>query len=124
MASLQDAHFHIVRDTLEAGSICEIQYRYVLHCDKREIELGVSFDCCVVLWGQHIVGDEPLGSGAYDVHRLKAGHSLLELQRQFVVPCDILNEAVGLDEIFLTIICRSSSGEEITIQTPSVRDHF
>ena len=124
MAILQDAHFHIVRDTLEAGSICEIQYRYVLHCEKREIEQDMTFDFGVVLWGQHIVGDEPLGSGAYDIHTYTAAHSLLEVQRHFVVPCEILNEAVGLDEIFLTIICRSPGGEEVTIQTPSVSDHF
>lgn len=124
MAILRDAYFHIGRDTLEVGSICEIQYQYVLCFEENEIALNMGIECRVVLWGVHLVGDAPLGKGFYDIHNHVAKQTSLEEKRRFVVPCEILNDTLGLDEIYLSIICQMSSGEQLSIKTSSVIDHF
>jgi hypothetical protein len=46
------------------------------------------------------------------------------IERSFIVPCEILNEAIGLDEIYLDIVAHGSNGAKLLAQTPTIKEHF
>jgi hypothetical protein len=44
--------------------------------------------------------------------------------RQFVVPCNLLNDEIGKDRIFIRVYATSSIGAEMCMESDIVKDSF
>lgn len=124
MAQLQNPRFHIIRDTYEAGSICEIEYSVELLSEPREIDLDIHFDCWVEIYGHGLTHDTSLGKKRFDDHIQQSRQPHLEIKRRFFIECDVLNEAIGLDELYLVVHAHASSGERLMAKTAIISEHF
>jgi hypothetical protein len=77
----------------------------------------------VELLGDDIVFDRDLDTHFHDEHQLSA-HDTMPVTRSFLIPCELLNEAVGRDAIYIRLYVRSSRGETITARSATVKDPF
>lgn len=121
MLTLQDLSFHIQRDTYPTGSVCTVWYSYGMLCESDS--LGQRLEVWVDLWGEGIFRNHALGDSVYDDHRAVAAPRLTH-ERHFQVPCVILNEEIGKDEIFLRLHVRRADGREFTWDSEVVQDKF
>lgn len=123
MAEIQNAGFHIVRDTMVLGSICEVAYHYTLLLRTEELDPDAEFHIAVEVWGSGLLLDHQLGQTEFDTHRpvLKLRQ---EVARSFVIPCDALNEEPGEDDIFIRICVRNGAGQELCASSETLHDRF
>lgn len=123
MAAIEYVTLSIHRTSLPQGSVCRVDYRYLLALDAEEYEAGVSFTVKCELCGTHPFFDEELGSQLYDEHRITATASMPQA-RSFLVPCTLLNERWGKDSIYLRVIATGDDGKDFSATSPKVRDSF
>jgi len=120
---IQDVNFHIIRDSYPSGSICQISYRYELLLSVDEYRLANEIGVWVELWGKETLHNKSLGSAGYDAHTVDA-KARIEASRTFTVPCKILDEEIGYDEIFLRLCVNSKLGSTVCKDTDIIREHF
>lgn len=123
MISLDSVNFSITRTSFSTGHICSIDYSYALRIDKRKYFADVSFEVSVLLFGDDLLRDKPLGSPPYDSHVIHRD-DLMPIKRSFAMPCSVLDEAVGEDKIFLKIHVTSSDGEYVAERSDTIHDWF
>lgn len=123
MAEIQSLTFSITRTSSPVGHICRVDYSYYLYIDPQQYQHGDSFSVVVELHGDDIAHDQMLGKQAFDVHVIQVD-SKMPQERGFVVPCEILNEALGTDQIYLKLVIRSSIGQTITAKSATIKDRF
>lgn len=123
MANIESLTFSITRTSSPAGHICRVDYIYYLHIDADEYEQGDSFSVVVELRGDDVAHDQSLGKQVFDAHVIQRDHKM-PVERGFIVPCEILNEALGVDQVYLKLIVQSSEGELITARSGVIKDRF
>jgi len=123
MANLDSVTFSITRTSFPDGHICTIEYSYYLHIDPQKYIDDVTFSISVSLYGDDLLHEKLIGNPPYDVHVITKTDSQ-PIQRKFVVPCEILDEAIGEDKVFLKIFVTTSEGEHITEKSATVKDWF
>ena len=123
MAKITSVDMSIQRDSFSVGSICTIRYAYTLECDELETHNEMGYVVWTELWGKELLGDRLLGDGAFDSHSVVADN-LVRVRREYGVPCKILNQKVGEDELYIKVKAESTLGIEIEAESPVVRDAF
>ena len=123
MARIDTLTFSITRTSSTVGHICRVDYSYYLYIDPQEYQQGDTFSVVVELRGDDIAHDQPLGHHVFDAHVVQFD-SKMPMERGFVVPCEILNEALGTDHIYLRLVIQSSEGNIITARTEVIKDRF
>ncbi|MDH5326265.1 MAG: hypothetical protein OEZ68_08775 [Gammaproteobacteria bacterium] len=123
MISVDSVDFSITRTSFVSGHICSIDYSYALRIDKEKYQAGVSFSVCVILFGDDLLRDKPLGSPPYDTHVVERD-AVMPVKRSFAMPCEILDEAVGEDKIFIKICVAASDGEFLYERSATIHDWF
>ena len=109
MAEIQSLTFSITRTSSHVGHICRVD--------------GDSFSVVVELHGDDIAHDQMLGKQVFDAHVVQFD-SKMPQERGFVVPCELLNEALGVDKIYLKLVVRSSTGDTLTVKSQTIKDRF
>jgi hypothetical protein len=123
MAKIDSLTFTITRTSSPAGHICRIDYGYYLAIDPQQYRHGDSFSVTAELHGDDIIYDQTLGEPVYDPHIVDRSTSM-PVDRHFIVPCEILDEALGTDKIYLKLFIKSSEGEILTVRSATVKDRF
>lgn len=123
MAEIQDLSFHILRDSMELGSICEIRYHYTLECAPLECDSDAVFKVRAEVWGRNPFVDKRVGRESYDMHELST-HPSQQINRSFIIPCKLLDVEMGEDEIYLQIFVVDPLGREKSYTTGIIKDHF
>ena len=123
MSEIQSLTFSITRTSSPVGHICRVDYAYYLYIDPREYQQGTSFSALIEIHGDDIAHDRPLGNSFYDAHVVQRD-SKMPVERNFVVDCEVLNEALGMDQIYLKLVINSSEGRILTSKTETIKDRF
>ncbi|WP_455206052.1 hypothetical protein [Kaarinaea lacus] len=123
MAAIDSITFSITRTSYPTGHICSIDYSYFLRIDDNEFEHHQSYNISVMLFGDDLLRDKPIGDSVYDVHTIDVDEPM-PVNRQFAVDCDVLDEALGEDKIFIKISAVSNSGEIISAKSETIKDWF
>lgn len=123
MAEIQSLTFSITRTSSPVGHICRVDYSYYLFIDPQEYRHEDSFSVVVELHGDDIAHDQSLGEHFYDAHIVQKD-SKMPAERGFIVDCEVLNEALGVDQIYLKLIVRSSEGQVLTAKSGIIKDRF
>jgi len=122
MASFVEIGFSIDRSSFPAGSICTINYHYFLQCDAYEIDHSMGFSLWCEVWGNERLGKKML-AGALDNHTLVAATNLQQT-RSFVIQCELLDDRLGEDNIYLLIKAHASNGVMVQARSPLIKEHF
>lgn len=123
MAEIQSLSFSITRTSSPVGHICRVDYSYYLYIDAQQYQHGDSFSVVAELHGDDIAHDQMLGKQGFDVHVLQVD-SKMPQERGFVVPCELLNEALGTDHIYLKLVIRASNGQTFSRKSEVIKDRF
>lgn len=123
MAAVTDVTLSIDRASFPGGSLCTIQYSYVLSCDDAEIEDQAAFTVWCELWGKDMIVNDALGDPAYDSHTVPAAPRC-SAARSFTVPCSVLDEDLGSDEIFVKVVAISTLGSTASASSAVISDRF
>lgn len=123
MAQIKQLNLFIERSSYTIGSVCSVHYDYYIVFDKSELAQETKFQLHVEMWGIDAISEKRLTDETYDVHQFIAKHSM-DISRSFVVPCHLLNERVGEDDIFINLVL--SQGDKIIDQRRSdeIHDRF
>lgn len=123
MAKFKQITFYIDRSSYPVGSVCSIHYEYFLSFDAEEINAATPFHVYCELWGINVIREKRLTQDQYDVHEFEAKHSI-DLARAFVVPCDLLNEKLGEDYLFIKLKLVKDGVIIDEIKSDEVHDSF
>lgn len=123
MSAIDYVTFSISRTSLPEGSVCRINYTYLLQVDAAEYNEDARFAVRCELCGAHPLFDEELGDALYDEHCI-AATAQMPVARSFLVPCTLLNERWGKDMIYLRLIVTSRSGREFSAESRKVHENF
>jgi len=123
MANIKSFTFTITRTSHSVGHICRVDYSYYLQINHVEYRHDDAFSVVVELHGEDMILDQGLGNRFYDAHVVGPSQQM-PVNRSFVVPCEILDEALGTDRIYLKLVVKSSEGEVLTAKSATVADRF
>ena len=123
MAKIEALTFAIERTSFPGGHICNVVYSYYLHTDAQQYQHGDTFSVMVELHGDDVIRDRSLGEKYYDSHVLEPG-SPMPVERRFIVPCEVLDEALGTDHIYMKLLIKSSEGELLAARSGTIVDRF
>lgn len=123
MAKIESLIFSISRTSFPVGHICRIDYSYYLYIDPEQYQHGDSFSVVVEVHGDDIAHDQSLGKHIYDAHVVQF-NSKMPMERNFVVPCEVLDEALGMDRIYLKLVIQSSAGDILAARSETIKDRF
>lgn len=123
MAKIKSFTFTITRTSHSVGHICEVEYSYYLQTNTAEYHDDDAFSVLVELHGADMILDQSLGKRFYDAHVIDRNQQM-PVNRNFVVPCEILDAALGTDRIYLKLIIKSSEGEVLTENSATIADRF
>jgi hypothetical protein len=123
MAEIQSLTFSITRTSSPVGHICRVDYSYYLFIDPQEYRQEETFSVIVELHGDDIAHDHPLGKQFYDAHVVEKD-SKMPAERNFIVDCETLNEALGMDQIYLKLMIKPSEGRLLTARSDVIKDRF
>ena len=123
MATIQQLNMHIDRSSFSLGSICDIHYDYYLILSPEELAQKSRFIAYCEVWGRDTFGEKLLSEERYDVHEIKAEHSM-DVSRSFVFPCPLLNEKLGVDRIFLKLIVKRNDEKTFSMKSDEIHDAF
>jgi len=113
----------ISRTSMPQGHICSIDYSYFLNADKVSYLDNQTFSVSCELCGHDMLHDKHLGEKSYDAHTVTS-HASMPVERSFMVQCEILNERIGKDAIYIRLHVRASNGDTFTAKSLVVKDHF
>lgn len=123
MARFKQVTFYIDRSTFSLGSVCYVNYEYYIAFDPDEISNEVKYKISVEIWGDDVLVEKRLSKIVYDKHHIVAKKGF-ELSRSFNVPCEILNEKVGEDRLYI-VLRMELNGELVdSIRSKQVKDSF
>ena len=123
MTTIDALTFTITRTSHPVGHICQVEYSYYLSVDPRRYRLGDGFSVVTQLHAEDALLDQSLGQHFYDAHVVDH-QQLMPVKRSFVVPCEVLDESLGVDRIYLKLIVKSSGGEVVSERSATIRDRF
>lgn len=123
MSAVIDVDLEINRVSREAGSVCSITYSYTLICDEAEVRVGLGFTVWCEVWGKDVFVDDVLGNLVYDTHTVQASPRSMHA-RSFIVPCSILDEDLGKDELYVKVCATSTLGATACGLSAVVQDRF
>ena len=123
MATIEALTFTITRTSHPIGHICRVDYSYCLSIDADKYLAGDGFSVLAQLYGEGMALDQSLGERFYDAHVIDHQHKI-PVRRSFVVPCEVLDEALGIDRIYLKLIVKSSDGAVLGVKSATIRDRF
>ena len=123
MAKIESLTFSITRTSFPVGHICRINYAYYLTIDQQQYRHADSFSVVVELHGEDMLYDQTLGKHMYDAHIVDRNMPM-PVSRGFVVPCEILDESLGTDKIYLRLYIKSSAGEILNPRSATIKDRF
>jgi hypothetical protein len=123
MAEIDSITFSITRTSYPTGHICSIDYSYSLRVHASEPEADATFHVSAVLYGDDMLRDKHIGAPAYDNHLITVNEPM-PINRSFAVPCEILDEAVGEDRIFLKIYALGDKGQVVEARSETIKDWF
>jgi len=123
MGKITSVDLSIQRSSFSAGSICSVNYSYLLENDDLEVENELGYMVWCELWGRDMIGDKLIGEDIYDSHSLTAEHRL-RAKRSFPVNCEDLNARVGKDELYIKVKAESTLGIEIEATSKIIKDAF
>lgn len=123
MAEIKWLTFSITRTSHPVGHICRVDYSYELYIDPDQYEHQDTFTVSAELYGDDLSMDQPLGEEYYDAHLVRMD-TAMPVKRDFIVPCDVLDEKLGKDKIFLQLVVKSSAGEVFTAKSDTIKDRF
>ncbi|WP_455201923.1 hypothetical protein [Kaarinaea lacus] len=123
MATIKSLIFTITRSSHAVGHICTVEYSYYLQIAAAEYHHDDAFSVVVELHGEDMLLDQTLGNRFYDAHVVDRAQEM-PVSRNFVVPCEILDEALGTDKIYLKLVIKSSEGEVLTAKSETIADRF
>jgi len=123
MPIIRDLIFSIDRETHLADSFCSITYAYLFICVHEETEKKLQYSVTVEIWGQDFFLDDHLGEKIYDPHVVLAAPAQ-KIERNFFVPCIVLNEDFGKDEIYIKVTATGPDGRITVAQSDIVQDSF
>ncbi len=123
MAKFRQIGFHIDRNSYSAGSVCTINYDYFVAFDQQELSNKTRFSVYCELWGANLLNEKQLSEIRYDSHEFEATHAI-NFSRNFVVPCDLLNEKLGEDYLFIKLKLYNNYSLVDEIKSEEVHDSF
>lgn len=123
MSLISYVTFSITRTSFPEGNICRIDYNYHLSFDRFAYATSEKFEVSCEVFGHHLLHDEGLGDHVYDTHTVTR-QDPLPISRTFLIPCEILNERIGRDAIYLRVSARGANGETFSALSQTVRDSF
>ena len=123
MAKIEALTFTIERTSFPGGHVCNVVYSYYLHIDAQQYQHGDSFSVVVELHGDDVIYDHTLGERFYDAHVLDRDIPI-PVERKFIVPCEVLDEALGNDRIYMKLLIKSSEGELLAARSGTIVDRF
>ena len=123
MAKIESLTFSITRTSYPVGHICRIDYSYYLAIDAQQFRHGDAFSVVVELHGDDMLYDQTLGEPAYDPHVVDP-NTPMPVARNFLVQCELLDEALGTDKIYIKLVIKSSEGEVLSARSATVKDRF
>lgn len=123
MTAIDTLTFMITRTSHPVGHICEVQYSYYLSIEPGRFLEGDGFSVVVQLHAEDSLIDQYLGKRFYDAHVIDRQQAM-PVKRRFTVPCEVLDEALGVDRIYLKLIVKSSDGEVLSQRSATVEDRF
>lgn len=123
MTAIDALSFIITRTSHPVGHICQVEYSYYLTIDEQRYRVGDGFSVIVQLHGEDTLLGQSLGKRFYDAHVVDH-HQAMPVTRHFVVPCEVLDEAIGVDRIYLKLIVKSSDGEVLSQRSATIKDRF
>ena len=123
MAKFKQLNFHIDRSSYSLGSVCSIHYEYFLSFDPIDLDEERHYLVFCELWGVTTVREKRLLDEKLDRHEFTAKHSM-DLSRAFVVPCEVLNEKVGEDKIFIKLKLVEQGRIIDVIESDEISDSF
>jgi len=123
VAAIDVLTFMVTRTSHPVGHICEVQYTYFLSIEPDRFLTGDGFSVVVQLHAEDSLFDQYLGKRFYDAHVIDCQQAM-PVKRRFVVPCEVLDEALGVDRIYLKLIVKSSDGEVLSQRSATVEDRF
>ncbi|WP_455366557.1 hypothetical protein [Kaarinaea lacus] len=123
MATIDTLTFTITRTSHAVGHLCQVEYSYYLTIDPEHYRLGDGFSVVVQLHGENALLDQSLGKRFYDAHVVDMQQAM-PVTRSFGVPCEVLDESLGVDRIYLKLIVKSSDGEVLSQKSATVKDRF
>ncbi|WP_455207262.1 hypothetical protein [Kaarinaea lacus] len=123
MATIEALTFTITRTSHPIGHICRVDYSYYLSIDADKYLAGDGFSVLAQLYAEDMALDQSLGERFYDAHVVDHQHKM-PVRRSFIVPCEVLDEALGIDRIYLKLIVKSSDGAVLSVKSATIRDRF
>jgi hypothetical protein len=123
MATIEALTFSITRTSHPIGHLCQVEYSYHLNIDPGQYVAGVDFSAVVQLHGEDRLMDQCLGERFYDAHVVDHRQKM-PVKRRFSVPCEVLDETLGVDRIYLKLIIKSTDGEVLRAKSATVKDRF
>lgn len=123
MATVDALTFSITRTSFPDGHICSVDYSYFLHFENPEYVNETSFSITIELYGDDLAHKQLLGETPFDSHVVDK-HTHQPIERRFVLPCELLNEAWGEDKIFLKLFVSASDGRLFTTHSATIHDRF
>ena len=123
MATIDALTFTITRTSHPVGHICEVEYSYSLDIEPERFLAGDGFSVVVQLHAEDTVFDQFLGQRFYDAHVVDHQQAM-PVKRRFMVPCEVLDEELGVDRIYLKLIVKSSDGEVLSQRSATIKDRF
>lgn len=125
MATVNVRKLKITAETGKKGAVCSVSFAYSIKCDKAEQALSkdglLKFKVQAILlgyddWFDDRLRDLPAGTAFY-----KCGDGEINVG-PVTIPCTVLNEDVGEDEIYLKVTATSvgaPGGKEYTAEGSS-----
>ena len=123
MAVIDSITFSITRTSYPTGHICSIDYSYYLRIDEDEFDHNDTFNVSVAIYGDDLLRDKQVGETAYDTHVINVKETM-PVKRSFGVDCDVLDEAVGEDKVFIKIYAVTNEGRVLTARSETIKDWF
>jgi hypothetical protein len=123
MAVIDYVTLKINRTSYPHGHTCSIDYSYLISIDQGEYDDEITYSVSCMLCGHDFMHNKKLGEPPYDVHTISSREKM-PVVRGFLVPCSLLDEAWGKDEIFIKLFVQSSDGVTLTAKSEPVKDWF
>lgn len=123
MSSIDSITFSITRTSYPTGHICSIDYSYFLRLDNPDLAHNLSYNVTVSLYGDDVLRDKQIGDPSYDSHIITVNEPM-PIKRNFALPCEVLDEAVGKDKVFIQIYAVSNEGKMMSARSETVKDWF
>lgn len=123
MAKFKQVTLYIDRSSFSLGSVCFVNYEYFISFNTDEIADEAKYQISCELWGDDVFVEKILSDDVFDKHIIVARQGF-HLSRSFNVPCELLNEKVGEDKVYIIVNMKRDGVLVDSIRSKVVRDSF